>query len=83
MGRLVFGSPERLKQLTGITCEQVNSFIHCHGILIDLVWPEIRRLAEGMIEKIRNAEDRQILNNGKSDCQTIVIEAALLIEAGW
>ena len=41
--------------------------------LTDIVWPEIRRLAEAEIEETRQAQP------GK----TIVLEAAVLFEAGW
>jgi dephospho-CoA kinase len=41
--------------------------------LTDIVWPEIRRLAEAEIAAIRAAEPRAV----------VVLEAAVLFEAGW
>jgi len=41
--------------------------------LTDIVWPEIRRLAEAEIARIKNDNPAQI----------IVLEAAVLFEAGW
>ena len=41
--------------------------------LTDIVWPEIRRLAE---DRIRSALD-------KNPARHVVLEAAVLIEAGW
>ena len=53
--RYVFGSPERLKQLT------------------DIVWPAIRALAADEIAGVQESEPERV----------IVLEAAVLIEAGW
>ncbi len=41
--------------------------------MTDIVWPEIRRLAELEIEQVRAAGSHQI----------VVLEAAVLLEAGW
>ena len=41
--------------------------------LTDIVWPEIRRLAENEIASVQQAEPNRI----------IVLEAAVLFEAGW
>ena len=41
--------------------------------LTDIVWPEIRRLAENEIEEV-------LTNNPRN---TVVLEAAVLFEAGW
>ncbi len=41
--------------------------------LTDIVWPEIRRLAEAEIDRIKTNNPEQI----------IVLEAAVLFEAGW
>ena len=41
--------------------------------LTDIVWPEIRRLAENEIASVQKAEPNRI----------IVLEAAVLFEAGW
>ena len=55
LGGKVFGSPEKLKQLT------------------DIVWPAIRDMAATEIAGVRAAEPERV----------IVLEAAVLIEAGW
>jgi dephospho-CoA kinase len=55
LGAKVFGSPERLKQLT------------------DIVWPEIGRLAAADIAAARARQPGCI----------VVLEAAVLFEAGW
>ncbi|MFI5320308.1 MAG: dephospho-CoA kinase [Myxococcota bacterium] len=41
--------------------------------LTDIVWPEIRRLAQAEIDALRSAEPRAV----------VVLEAAVLFEAGW
>ncbi|MBT4161492.1 MAG: dephospho-CoA kinase [Gammaproteobacteria bacterium] len=41
--------------------------------LTDIVWPEIRRLAEKEIEKVQTTQPNKI----------VVLEAAVLFEAGW
>lgn len=41
--------------------------------LTDIVWPEIRRLAEREITEVRRSEPSRV----------IVLEAAVLLEAGW
>lgn len=38
--------------------------------MADLVWPEIRRLAENIIQNVQSQS-------------VIIIEAAVLLEAGW
>lgn len=55
LGAIVFGAPERLKQLT------------------DIVWPEILRLAEADMRGALAADPARI----------VVLEAAVLFEAGW
>lgn len=55
LGAKVFGSPDRLKQLT------------------DIVWPEIGRLAAADIAAARARDPSAI----------VVLEAAVLFEAGW
>ncbi|MGE0386262.1 MAG: dephospho-CoA kinase [Gammaproteobacteria bacterium] len=55
LGGLVFGNPQRLKQLT------------------DIVWPEIRKLAIAEMDRIA----------AQSPDAVVVLEAAVLFEAGW
>ena len=55
LGGIVFGDPDKLKQLT------------------DIVWPRIRERLEARIAEERNGDDTTVL----------VVEAAVLFEAGW
>lgn len=55
LGSKVFGSPEKLKQLT------------------DIVWPAIRQMAAEEIATVQAKEPDRL----------IVLEAAVLLEAGW
>jgi dephospho-CoA kinase len=55
LGGIVFGDPDKLKQLT------------------DIVWPRIRERLEARIAEERNGDGTTVL----------VVEAAVLFEAGW
>jgi phosphopantetheine adenylyltransferase/dephospho-CoA kinase len=63
LGAIVFGSADKMKQLT------------------DIVWPAIQQLARDIIQQYAKGSSSE--SGDGVDTRVVVLEAAVLLEAGW